>query len=134
MHPQLSLSSQSSHSVHNRYFFSTSTETHVSVLCDWGSERLSKGICQNFWNILKSADRAIFARRQMILSRIDEQRLMNCSDFDPNTCLQQISKDSVMLQSSLPKNIFPSVLSAYVFNIFCLVLWKCLCANAELLL
>uniref|UniRef100_A0A8D2N137 Solute carrier family 6 member 1 n=1 Tax=Zonotrichia albicollis TaxID=44394 RepID=A0A8D2N137_ZONAL len=63
--PQFSLSSSSC--THSQ-ISSPRTET----LCDCGNQRLPKGICQNFWNILKSADRGIFAKGWMILSRIDE--------------------------------------------------------------
>lgn len=124
--------------VHHSQFSSPSTAT----LYDCRNQRLSKGICQNFWNILKSADRAIFATGWVILSRIDEWCLMKCSDPDLNICLQQILKDSVRLQRSLKKKnlgfgffLFPllRVLSSYILNRFQLVLQKLLGANRELL-
>lgn len=94
--PQFRLSSSSCTS---EPVLSPSTET----LWDWGNKRLSEGICQDFWNILKSADRAIFAKAWMILSRIDEWCLMKCSYLDLNICLQQILKGSVRLQRCLKK-------------------------------
>lgn len=74
----------------------------------------------------------------MILSRIDEQCLLNCSDPHPNICLQQVLRVSDTSKYSTTKKFWVGFLSARSellhFEYFPLPLWKQLRAKGELLL